>query len=97
MNRSPLPSTTRPPAWDFTSRKNSHRDGPSYRCITVRPCTVIAAAPRAKAPSKIAKNFSRLSAESSMPRRIFTVTGTCGGAASRTRLTISSATSGWLR
>ena len=28
-NRSPLPSTTRSPACCFTSRRNSHRDGPS--------------------------------------------------------------------
>ena len=36
-------------------------------------------------------------AESSIPRRILTVTGIAAGTASRTRRTISSATAGWLK
>ena len=55
----------------------------------------MAATPRSNAPSKMVKNRSRLSSVSSIPRRIFTVTGMCGGTASRTRLTISSAVSSW--
>ena len=53
-----------------------------------------AATPRANAPSKMAQKLSALSAESSMPRRILSVTGTCAGTASRTRPTISRAVSG---
>jgi len=54
---------------------------------------VTATAPKLNAPSKIAKNRSRLSGLSSMPRRIFTVSGTPGGSASRTRPTIERAVS----
>ena len=56
----------------------------------------MAATPSRNAPSKIAKNFSRLAGVSSMPHRIFTVSGTLGGSASRTRPTIASAVSGSL-
>jgi hypothetical protein len=56
-----------------------------------------AATPASNAPSRIVKNRSRLSGESSIPQRILTVTGISGGTASRVRRTISSATSGWLR
>ena len=94
--RSPEPITVRLPACRFTAARKSQLLGPTYFCCTVRPWTVIAATPRAKAPSKIVQNRSALSCESSMPRRILSVTGTSGGSASRTRDTISSAVSGTL-
>ena len=85
VNRSPLPNTTPPRICSFTSRRKSHELCPSYRCRTVRPCTVTAATPRASAPSSIRQKQSRLSSLSSRPRRILSVTGTRQGTAAHAR------------
>ena len=81
VNRSPLPRIVFDPACCLTSRRKSQLLGPMYFCSTVRPCTVMAATPQAKAPSRIRQKSSRLPSESSIPRRILSVTGIEAGTA----------------
>ena len=72
----------------------SQRDGPTYFCSTVRPCTVTHAHPRSYAASNRYKKFRFISSVSSYERRIFTVSGMDSGSTSRTAWRIAIAPCG---